>query len=235
MTILMVSIAGVLLFLGLLYAGRGYASWTVTGTGVLGVWAGLGDPASGWWLATAGALAAAALVFGVPVLRRCLIAAPFMRIMKRVLPRMSETERIALEAGTVWWDKELFSGRPDWSKLLDFDVRELTDEERTFLDGPVEKLCAMLDDWTIHRDGDMPPKVWNFIRNKGFFGLVIPREYGGLGFSAQAHSAVVTKVASRSVAAPKWIGWAHAQARGCGSKQHPDGVYARSRSHHPRT
>lgn len=147
-------------------------------------------------------LAAAAIaVFGVPAVRRRLISMPIMRLTKRAPPRLSDTERIALEAGTVWWDGELFSGRPDWRKLLAFDVRPLSDRERAFLDGPVEQLCRMLDDWRIQQDRDLPPAIWSYLKRERFFGMIIPEQYGGLGFSAIAHSAVVAKIASRSVTA----------------------------------
>ena len=112
-----------------------------------------------------------------------------------------ERERVALEAGTVWWDGALFSGAPDWERLLSFDVRGLSERERRFLDGPVEELCAMLDDWEIGQEGDLPEEVWSFLKREGFFGMIIPEEHGGLGFSALAHSAVVTKLASRSLTA----------------------------------
>ncbi|NQV84999.1 MAG: acyl-CoA dehydrogenase [Rhodospirillales bacterium] len=140
-------------------------------------------------------------IFGIPVLRRALISAPIMRVVGRALPTMGDTERIALEAGTVGWDGELFSGKPDWRALLDFKITPLTDAEQAFLDGPCEELCRMLDDWQINQDRDLPPAVWAFIKENGFFGIIIPRDFGGLGFSAHAHSAVVTKLSSRSVTA----------------------------------
>ena len=117
---------------------------------------------------------------------------------RKMLPPISATERDAIAAGTVWWDAELFSGRPDWSKLRGFAKPELSAQEQAFLDGPVEKLCAMLNDWEIRRRGDLPEEVWQFIRNKGFMGIIIPKENGGLGFSALAHSQIVMKIASRS-------------------------------------
>jgi acyl-CoA dehydrogenase len=140
-------------------------------------------------------------LFGIPVIRRPLISAPIMKMVGRALPRMGETERIALEAGTVWWDGELFSGKPDWQKLLDFEIKPLSEEEQAFLDGPTEDLCQMLDDWQINQDRDLPPEVWAFIKDQGFFGIIIPKEFGGLGYSAHAHSAVVVKLSSRSVTA----------------------------------
>jgi len=140
-------------------------------------------------------------VFGVPAVRRRVVTRWLMRPMRAMLPRIGDTERIALEAGTVWWDGDLFSGAPDWRKLLDFKVRPLSDRERAFLDGPVQKLCTMLDEWTIAQAGDLPPNVWDFIKRHRFLGMIIPEEYGGQGFSAIAHSAVVTKLASRSITA----------------------------------
>ena len=133
-------------------------------------------------------------------LRRRLISAPILRLFRRAMPMMSQTEREALEAGTVWWDADLFGGRPDWSRLLAAPVPTLTAEEQAFLDGPVEDLCAMLDDWRITEElHDLPPEVWRFMKDKGFFGMIIPKRYGGLEFSALAHSSVVMKLASRSI------------------------------------
>lgn len=125
---------------------------------------------------------------------------PLFRHMKQSLPAMSETERSALEAGNIWWDAELFQGNPDWQKLLKTPAPKLSDEEQAFLDGPVEELCAMLDDWKItHELNDLPPEVWDYIKKNRFFGMIIPKSYGGLGFSAYAHSQVIQKIASRSV------------------------------------
>ena len=120
-------------------------------------------------------------------------------MMRDILPTMGDTERIALEAGTVWWDGDLFSGHPDWKKLLDFEPQPLSEAEQTFLDGPVEELCAMVDDWQILQDRDLSPKVWAFLKEKRFFGMIIPEEYGGLGFSAIGHSAVIARISTRSL------------------------------------
>jgi acyl-CoA dehydrogenase len=118
------------------------------------------------------------------------------------LPSVSDTEREALEAGDVWWDADLFTGNPDWAKLLATSPATLTAEEEAFLNGPVDELCAMLDDWKINwKWRDLPPDVWNFIKQKKFFGMIIPTEYGGLGFSPYAHSEVVRKISSRSLTA----------------------------------
>ncbi len=141
------------------------------------------------------------LVLGVPQARRRVVSAPLLRMMAGVLPRMGATEREALEAGTVWWDGELFSGRPDWRRLLAFVPRPLSARERAFLDGPVERLCAMASDWEVGRANDLSPEAWAYLKEQRFFGMIIPEEYGGLGFSALAHSAVVTKVATRCVTA----------------------------------
>ena len=153
------------------------------------------------WLAIA--LAVATLVLPLPLLvpplRRRLVSAPVLKAFRRVLPPMSQTEREALEAGTVWWDGELFSGRPQWRKLLDVPPAKLSDEERRFLDEEVETLCGLVSDWettNVHRD--LPPHVWRYIKDQGFLGIIIPKEYGGLGFSAYAHSEIVQKLSTRS-------------------------------------
>ena len=130
-------------------------------------------------------LAAIALV---PPLRRALFSNPVLSIYRRILPDMSQTEKEAIDAGTVWWDGDLFSGAPDWDKLLATPQAKLTAEEQAFLDGPVEELCAMTDDWEVtHERYDLPPQVWQYIKDKGFLGMIIPKKYGGMGFSALAH------------------------------------------------
>ncbi len=139
------------------------------------------------------------VLFGIAPVRRMLVSGNVLKLFRRILPQISATEQEAIDAGTVWWDGELFSGEPDWNKLLALPKCGLQPHEQAFLDNEVEQLCAMLDDWDItHNRADLPPQVWQFIREKGFFGMIIPKRYGGLEFSAQAHSAVVAKVASRS-------------------------------------
>ena len=187
--------------LALLYRGQGFAAWTAAGVLALTAWLAAGVDAPLAFAAASILLVAAAWVFGRPSLRRNLVARPAMGLVGPLLPRMGETERVALEAGTVWWDGALFSGHPDWRELLAFSVRELSERERAFLDGPVERLCRMLDDWEVQQARDLPPEVWDFLKRERFFGMIIPEEHGGLGFSAAAHSAVVVKLASRSVAA----------------------------------
>ncbi|MEO8137233.1 MAG: acyl-CoA dehydrogenase, partial [Betaproteobacteria bacterium] len=144
------------------------------------------------------ALAASLLV---PGLRRHLYSGPILAFYRKILPPMSETERDALEAGTVWWDGQLFSGRPDWNRLLTTRAPRLTAEEQSFVDNETGQLCAMIDEWKIINElHDLPPEVWQFIKDRGFLGLIIPREYGGKGYSAYAHSQIVTKLSTRSCA-----------------------------------
>ncbi|MCH8097982.1 MAG: acyl-CoA dehydrogenase [Proteobacteria bacterium] len=194
-------ILAAVLFSGLLYIGRGYWAWVSVLAVGLGAWALSGVDTPVAFAAAAIAALVLALLFGVPAIRRRLITPPIMGLVRSILPRMGETERIALEAGTVWWDGELFSGNPDWRWLLDFKPKPLTERERAFLDGPVEELCRMIDDWRIAQDRDLSPEAWDFMKRERFFGMIVPEEYGGLGFSAIANSAVVVKISSRSVAA----------------------------------
>jgi acyl-CoA dehydrogenase len=142
-----------------------------------------------------------AAVLNIAPLRRKLVSDAILTAFRGVLPPMSQTEREAIEAGTVWWDGDLFSGRPNWSKLLAAPAPKLTAEEQHFLDNDCDELCAMVTDWApTHIYRDLPPQVWQFIKDRGFLGMIIPREFGGLGFSAFAHSEVVAKLASRSSA-----------------------------------
>ncbi len=139
------------------------------------------------------------VTFLVPQVRRALISNRLLKVFRKILPQISQTEQEALDAGTVWWDGDLFSGKPDWNKLLAYPKPKLSTEEKAFLAGPTEELCAMLDEWHITRElNDLPPHVWQFIKDNGFFGMIIPKQFGGLGFSALAHSEVVMKISSRS-------------------------------------
>ena len=134
--------------------------------------------------------------------RRHWITKPIFRMAQHALPRLSDTEREAIEAGDVWWDADLFTGDPDWNKLLAFAPAKLSDEEQQFLDGPVEELCRMLNDWKINWEWhDLPPEVWDFLKTRKFFAMIIPKSYGGLGFSAYAHSEVIRKLSTRSICA----------------------------------
>ena len=134
--------------------------------------------------------------------RRDYITRPIFRWARIVLPSLSATEREAAEAGDVWWDADLFSGNPDWTKLIAFPPAALSAEEQAFIDGPVAELCRMLDDWRINWEWrDLPPQVWEYLKQHKFFAMIIPREYGGLGFSAYAHSQVIRTISSRSIVA----------------------------------
>ncbi len=194
-------LVGAALFILLAYKKQGYLALVVATICGLFAWkyAGGANPEM-LRIASYVALGVLAL-FGIPVVRRVVVSKMIMKMVGRTMPKIGETERIALEAGTVWWDGELFGGAPNWNKLLDFKIKKLTKEEQAFIDGPVEDLCKMLDDDKIAQDRDLPPKVWKFIKDKKFFGIEIPKKQGGLGFSSAAHAAVVTKVSSRSLAA----------------------------------
>jgi acyl-CoA dehydrogenase len=140
-------------------------------------------------------------LLNVRPVRRVVLTSPLVGLMRKInlLPEISETERVALEAGTTWVDGELFSGNPNVANILKNEAYpKLTADEQAFLDGPVERLCEMLDDWQICTEREFTEEVWSFIKKEKFFGLIIPKSYGGLGFSALGHSAVVGKIASRS-------------------------------------
>ncbi len=177
------------------------SGWVFTGAIAVALGVAWGTQALPGWLALALTLAFVVLAIpaNVPALRRKLISDGVLAVFRKVLPPMSQTERDAIEAGTVWWDGELFSGRPDWRRLLDTRYPTLTPEEQRFLDQDVEELCAMVTDWeTTHVYRDLPREVWQFIKDRGFLGMSIAKEYGGLGFSAYAHSQVMTKLSTHS-------------------------------------
>ena len=154
-----------------------------------------------WLLALLAPLAAIAAILAVPPLRRALVSNRVLAIFRKVMPPMSDTEATAINAGTVWWDGDLFSGKPDWSKLLAFPKPVLSAEEQAFLEGETEELCRIAPDWDTYALGDLPPHAWQYIKDKGFLGMIIPKTYGGKGFSAYAHSQVVTKLSTRCSAA----------------------------------
>ena len=170
---------------------------------------------AGWLLGastTATAVAAVLLALvSLPLLlapvRKALITAPLLKFFRKVLPPLSQTERIALETGSVGFEGELFTGDPDWETLLSYPKPELTAEEQAFLDGPVEELCRMVDEWQInHVQADLPPELWDFIKKHRFFGMIIPKEYGGLGFSALAHHKVIQKLSTASSVVSSTVG-----------------------------
>ncbi|WP_050477957.1 acyl-CoA dehydrogenase [Herbaspirillum rhizosphaerae] len=143
------------------------------------------------------------LLIAIKSIRQTLITRPALDVFRKILPSMSDTERDAIEAGTVWWDADLFSGKPDWNKLMQLPPPTLTAEEQSFLDNEVTQLCAMVSDWdTTVAWQDLQPEAWQFVKDKGFLGMIIPRQYGGKQFSAYMHSQVIMKLSSRcSVAA----------------------------------
>lgn len=144
-------------------------------------------------------LVAVLLVLNVGGLRRALLTTPVFGLLKKTMPSMSVTEREALEAGTTWWEKELFSGKPDWNEFAQIGLPQLTSEEQSFLDNEVSELCAMLNEWEITSSRkDLPPEAWQYLKDKGFFGLIIPKSFGGREFSHYAQSRIMSKIASRS-------------------------------------
>lgn len=176
--------------------------WTVAGAVVL--FAGLGA----WaipikaFLVLAAIFTAVNVVLGIGPLRRLVATRLLLAWYRGQLPAMSQTEQEAIDAGTVWWDGDLFSGRPDWNKLLAVRKPALSAEEQAFLDNETEQLCAMVNDWeTTQVYRDLPPQAWQFIKDKGFLGMIIPKKYGGKEFSATMHSQVVQKLATRCGAA----------------------------------
>ncbi len=149
-----------------------------------------------------GILAFWIVIFHLPLFRQRFVTAFIFRLFKNKMPRMSSTEREAIEAGDIWWESELFRGKPNWDRFLATPQPRLTQEELHFLHNTVEELCALFDEWTVsHVTHDLPESVWTFLKEKGFFGMIIPKSYGGLGFSALAHSSVVQKLATHSLTA----------------------------------
>ncbi|RYI35461.1 MAG: acyl-CoA dehydrogenase, partial [Acetobacteraceae bacterium] len=203
----------VLPFLALLVAGAfaayhrlRLAVWTaLTATLLVGCW--LLGASHAATIAAAVLVGIVALPLLVPAIRKPLITAPALKYLRKALPPLSQTERIALETGSVGFEGDLFTGDPDWNKLLAYPKPQLTAEEQAFLDGPVETLCRMVNDWEItHVHADLPPELWEYIKQNKFFGMIIPKEYGGLGFSALAHHKVIQKLASISSVVSSTVG-----------------------------
>jgi acyl-CoA dehydrogenase len=204
------SLAWFLLFFGgalyLAYNRVSLISSTITMGVILVAYVFLGD---GYWLWKFFLI----LLYGLLVfpnlldLRREKVTRPALNMYRTMLPSMSDTEREALEAGNIWWDGQLFSGMPDWDRLMSFPAPKLSDEEQAFIDGPCEELCSMLDDWEIsHERADMPPAAWDYIKKHKFFAMIIPKQYGGLEFSAYANAMIIAKLASRNAAASSTVG-----------------------------
>ncbi|MFP5519645.1 MAG: acyl-CoA dehydrogenase [Bdellovibrionia bacterium] len=180
-----------LLFLG--FFSSPLIIWTVALGAIL-----IGFGAPSWLL---GVFVLLALIFNIPPIRAMLVSSGVMSAMKalKLMPVISDTERAALDAGVVWIEKDLFSGKPDFEKIMKEPYPHLTPEEKAFMDGPVEELCRMIDPWYIQKNREIPPHVMEFIKKEKFLGMIIPKEYGGLGFSALAHSEVIMKISSRSL------------------------------------
>ncbi len=195
------------------YLGTRLLTWSITCAAILMAFTVLGSIhwgliGLGWLL-----LLAITIPLNMPVLRQQYLTRHMLDAYLKMTPKLSATEQIALDAGTVGWEGELFTGRPKWKQLLKRRTPELTLEERAFLDDQCEKLCSMLDEWQIcHVDADMSPETWEYMKKERFFGMIIPTEYGGLGFSALAHRAVLQKVgglsavAGSTVAVPNSLG-----------------------------
>lgn len=196
---MLISIILMLVFLGAAAYFR-LGGWLMATAAFVGVVVGdLICDSFSWWLYVP--IIALAIVCCVPVVRKPLLDR-FFAVFKKITPPMSETEQQAINSGTVWWDGDLFSGKPDFNKLLNYPTSALSDEEQAFIDGPVEELCKMLDDWDIvHNRKDLPPEVWQFIKDNGFLGMIIKKKYGGLEFSNYAHAKVVMKIGTRSSSA----------------------------------
>jgi len=205
-----VSLLWLLLFIGggifLAYQRIDLRTSTVAaGIALLAYWI-FGDGVVLWKLALT-ALFGVMIVPNLIEVRREKITRPLLDVYRKMLPSMSDTEREALEAGNVWWDGELFSGMPEWDRLMSYPAPKLSDEEQAFFDGPCEELCRMIDDWTIcHELADMPREIWDFIIDNKFFAMIIPKQHGGLEFSAYANAAVISKLASRSATASSTVG-----------------------------
>ncbi len=184
-------VGALLLAAALAFSGAPLWLWTLAAAAGL---YGLGVPS---WLWIGFAVLAA--LFNLPPLRRLLSRAilGLVRAMK-LLPAISATEKQAIDAGTVWVEAELFSGKPDFRRLMEQPYPDLTPAEQAFLDGPVEKVCELTDDWEVFQRRDLPPRVWEHLKRERFFGMIVPEEYGGLGFSASANSAVVARLATVS-------------------------------------
>ena len=150
-----------------------------------------------WLIVTYVAVSA---VFFITSIRRVLISPIVLKILAPIMPVISPSERNAIEAGSVWVEKDLFSGKPDFKKLMNEPYPNLTAEEKAFMDGPVKRLCAAIDDWKFWETREIPEAAWEIVKKEKFLGMIIPKEYGGLGFSALAHSEVIQALSSRSVA-----------------------------------
>jgi len=193
---MMLSIVATLILIGILFYHR--VSLVLSSLALLAWTAALGF-AGLWTLWVLLPLAIMLVPFNLPSMRKAMISAPAFRSFRKVMPPMSRTEKEAIDAGTTWWEGDLFQGNPDWKKLHNYPQPQLTAEEQAFLDGPVEEACRMANDFQItHELADLPPELWAFLKEHRFFAMIIKKEYGGLEFSAYAQSRVLQKLSGVS-------------------------------------
>jgi acyl-CoA dehydrogenase len=194
-----ISLIIIVVLLGLLFQGSSLLIFTIAC--FVGLLLSIYFSLHGLLITILGVLALVSLAFLMKPLRRQFISAPFFSIFKKMLPPLSDTEQEAIDAGTVWWDGQLFSGKPDWKSLIKIEKPRLSEEEQAFLDGPVTELCRMSDAWKINHDWNViPDHILEFVRKNGFLAMIIPKEYGGLGFSAIAQSEVLIKISNTGAA-----------------------------------
>ncbi|MCK8084873.1 acyl-CoA dehydrogenase FadE [Vibrio sp. 1CM8B] len=207
---ILLSLLGMTVILGVcLYHRVSLVRALVVLTGAMVALTLFGDVAVTGWLCYLLAVA----IFAVPTIRQTLISQKALSLFKKVLPAMSQTEKEALEAGTVWWEAELFKGKPEWKKLQNIADPKLSEAEQAFLDGPVNTVCEMVNDYQVtHELADLPPEVWQYLKDHKFFAMIIKKKYGGLEFSAYAQSLVLQKltgvssVLSSTVGVPNSLG-----------------------------
>ncbi len=192
---LAISLTILLVLLGLLYIGTSLIIFAIAC--VVSFIISIIYSLNGLLITLLGILALVSMAFTLKPLRQKHISAPFFSMFKKMLPPLSDTEQEAIDAGTVWWDGQLFSGNPDWASLIKIEKPGLSEEEQAFLDGPVLELCRMSDAWKINHDWKVIPEhIIDFVRENGFLGMIIPKEYGGLEFSAVAQSEVLIKISN---------------------------------------
>ncbi len=196
---LVIGLIILIVLLGLLYQGSSLVFFSIACA--IGFVLSIIFSLNGMVITLLGILALVCLAFSAKQLRQKYVSLPFFSIFKKMLPPLSETEQEAIDAGTVWWDGQLFSGNPDWKSLIKIDKPRLTQEEQAFIDGPVTELCRMSDAWKINHDWNVIPEpIIDFVRSNGFLAMIIPKEYGGLGLSAVAQSEVLIKISNTGAA-----------------------------------
>jgi len=194
-----ISLIILVVLLGLLYQGSSLLVFTIAC--FVGLLLSIYFSLHGLLITLLGVMALVCLAFLMKPLRQQYISAPFFSMFKKMLPPLSDTEQEAIDAGTVWWDGQLFSGNPDWKSLIKIEKPRLSEEEQAFMDGPVTELCRMSDAWKINHDWNViPDHILDFVRKNGFLAMIIPKEYGGLGFSAVAQSEVLIKISNTGAA-----------------------------------